>query len=90
MWIVYGLEIQDGLPAATYWRGLIKIFTEYSQGYPTFLFGQISRTGWWYYFPVTFALKTPLPTLILFGLGFIAICRHARGAAQRRSLAAAR
>jgi 4-amino-4-deoxy-L-arabinose transferase-like glycosyltransferase len=73
IWIVYGFEIKDGLPAATYWHGLIKIFTEYSQGYPTFLLGQISRTGWWYYFPVTFVLKTPLPTLILFVVGFIAI-----------------
>jgi hypothetical protein len=84
VWIVYGLEIKDGLPAATYWRGLIKIFTEYSQGYPTFLFGQISRTGWWYYFPVTFALKTPLPTLILFAVGLVVICKQRR---TRRSAA---
>jgi hypothetical protein len=69
VWAVYGFEIRDGLPAATYWRGLIKIWTEYSQGYPTFLLGQVSRTGWWYYFPVTFALKTPLPTLILLAAG---------------------
>ena len=85
VWIVYGLEIRDGLPAATYWRGLLKILAEYSQGYPTFLFGQISRTGWWYYFPSAFALKTPLPTLILFGLGFIAIWRQR---SARRSAAA--
>ena len=76
IWIVYGFEIKDGLPAATYWRGLSKIFTEYSQGYPTYLFGQISRTGWWYYFPVTFVLKTPLPTLILFAIGLVAIFRQ--------------
>ena len=69
IWAVYGFEIRNGLPAATYWRGLVKIYTEYSQGYPTFLFGQVSRTGWWYYFPVTFALKTPLPTLILLAVG---------------------
>jgi 4-amino-4-deoxy-L-arabinose transferase-like glycosyltransferase len=85
VWIVYGLEIKDGLPAATYWRGLIKIFTEYSQGIPTFLFGQVSRTGWWYYFPVAFALKTPLPTLILFVTGFIRIFWRRRA---RRSAAA--
>jgi len=85
IWVVYGFEIKDGLPAATYWHGLIKIFTEYSQGYPTYLLGQISRTGWWYYFPVTFALKTPLPTLILFVVGLIVIfLRHE----ARRSTAA--
>ncbi|MBX3057010.1 MAG: phospholipid carrier-dependent glycosyltransferase [Anaerolineae bacterium] len=32
---------------------------------PSFLMGQYSRTGWWYYFPVAFLLKTPLPTLVL-------------------------
>jgi len=69
VWAVYGFEIRNGLPAATYWRGLVKIYAEYSLGYPTFLMGQVSRTGWWYYFPVTFALKTPLPTLILLAAG---------------------
>ncbi|HZY44401.1 MAG TPA: glycosyltransferase family 39 protein [Anaerolineae bacterium] len=71
IWIVYGFEIRGGLPAATYWQGLVKIYTEYSQGYPTFLFGQISRTGWWYYFPITFLLKTPLPTLLLCFIGVV-------------------
>ena len=72
IWAVYGFEIRNGLPAATYWRGLVKIYAEYSQGYPTFLMGQVSRTGWWYYFPVTFALKTPLPTLIFLIAGIAA------------------
>ncbi len=65
IWGVYSFEVKDGWPAATYWRGLIKIWTEYSQGYPTFLLGQVNRTGWWYYFPAAFVLKTPLPTQIL-------------------------
>jgi hypothetical protein len=76
IWIVYGFEIKDGLPAATYWRGLIKIYTEYSQGYPTFLFGQISRTGWWYYFPLMFLIKTPLPTLLLGIAGVASILKQ--------------
>ena len=75
IWAVYGFEVRNGLPAATYWRGLVKIYAEYSQGYPTFLMGQVSRTGWWYYFPVTFALKTPLPTLILLVVGIIVIAK---------------
>lgn len=79
VWAVYGFEIQGGLPAATYWRGLVKIWTEYSQGYPTFLLGQVSRTGWWYYFPVTFALKTPLPTLLLFIAGAAALVQRRAG-----------
>ncbi|MCP4359308.1 MAG: glycosyltransferase family 39 protein [Chloroflexi bacterium] len=37
---------------------------------PSFLLGQYSNNGWWYYFPVTFALKTSLPILILLTLAF--------------------
>ena len=38
-------------------------------GHPGFLMGEISTSGWWYYFPVVFALKTPLATLVLLLLG---------------------
>lgn len=34
-----------------------------------FLLGQISDRGWWYYFPIALALKTPLPLLILAAVG---------------------
>lgn len=35
-----------------------------------FLMGEYSATGWWYYFPVTFLVKTTIPLLLLLGLGF--------------------
>lgn len=34
-------------------------------GHNAGLLGEYSRTGWWYYFPVAFALKTTLPFLAL-------------------------
>lgn len=34
-------------------------------GHPASLLGMYSQHGWWYYFPVAFALKTTLPFLIL-------------------------
>lgn len=34
-------------------------------GHPASLLGMQSRTGWWYYFPVAFALKTTLPFLLV-------------------------
>jgi hypothetical protein len=59
----------------------------YSQGFllgqakaqvrPTFLMGQFSDTGWWYYFPMAFLFKTPVSTLALFGIG-LALCAIAR------------
>lgn len=35
------------------------------QGHGASLFGMFRETGWWYYFPVAFALKTTLPFLLL-------------------------
>lgn len=40
-----------------------------TQPRPTYLCGEYSDTGWWYYFPVAAAIKTPLPTLLLVGAG---------------------
>ncbi len=46
-----------------------------AQVWPAFLNGQYSRTGWWYFFPYTVLVKTPLSLfllLILAGTGAIA------------------
>ncbi len=34
-------------------------------GHSAFFHGQVKVGGWWYYFPITFLIKTPLVTLIL-------------------------
>lgn len=34
-------------------------------GHPAGLLGKYSMRGWWYYFPVAFVLKTPLPILLV-------------------------
>jgi hypothetical protein len=33
---------------------------------PSYLLGDIRMTGWWYYFPLAIAFKTPLATMALF------------------------
>jgi len=50
-------------------------------GHAAFLIGQHSTTGWWYYFLVAFALKTPLPLMALATAGLAGLRR------QRRDLA---
>lgn len=45
--------------------GQYNVWLHSRDGHPTSLLGQYNRTGWWYYFPVAFALKTTLPFLIL-------------------------
>jgi 4-amino-4-deoxy-L-arabinose transferase-like glycosyltransferase len=36
--------------------------------YRRFLMGRYSTSGWWYYFLVAFAIKTPIPTIIFIGV----------------------
>jgi hypothetical protein len=38
-------------------------------GHAGYLLGELSNKGWWYYFPVAFAVKTPLATLGLLLIG---------------------
>ncbi|MDT5271924.1 MAG: hypothetical protein QOH49_4110 [Acidobacteriota bacterium] len=40
-------------------------------GHPAGLLGDYSQHGWWYYFPVAFALKTPLPVALLTLAGLV-------------------
>jgi hypothetical protein len=75
LWATYGFEmapLTEGgppVPAATHFRQWMdisgRLAGEVTRRAPAFLMGQCSDTGWWYYFPVAFLLKTPLPALIL-------------------------
>ncbi|RLC84959.1 MAG: hypothetical protein DRJ03_12885 [Chloroflexi bacterium] len=71
LWAAYGFEMRPlpgipfPLPAATHVEIYRSLQEHYQLGHPSFLMGQNSDHGWWYYFPVAFALKTPWPTLIL-------------------------
>jgi len=50
----------------TYWLfGQYNVMLHNRDGHPTSLLGKYNHNGWWYYFPVAFALKTSLPFLIL-------------------------
>ncbi|HLF26047.1 MAG TPA: glycosyltransferase family 39 protein [Anaerolineae bacterium] len=71
LWAIYGFKVapvEPGgapLPAPSYW-GEWQALSEYLQEpLPGYLFGEISTRGWWYYYPVVFLVKTPLPVLIL-------------------------
>jgi len=45
-------------------RGLYDTMAHYQNGHAAFLLGSHSMQGWWYYFPIAFLLKTPIPLLI--------------------------
>lgn len=41
-------------------------------GHPAFLMGRRRLSGWWYYFPIAFLVKTPIPMLVLLMGGLVA------------------
>jgi hypothetical protein len=45
-------------------------------GSASYLFGKARQGGWWYFFPVVLAIKTPLAFLTLFGIGVVSILRN--------------
>lgn len=85
LWALYGFQIgalPTSLPSLPQLAGvtiplshhveqLLDIGARLQAETPSFLMGQYSNTGWWYYFPVAFALKTPLITLLLLAAAFI-------------------
>ena len=71
IWSVYRLHVgpiaTDGMPvpAPEFFGGLRAFFTHGSGGHPAFLLGEVRLRGWWYYYLVVLAVKTPLPLLAL-------------------------
>jgi hypothetical protein len=47
---------------------------------PSYLLGEVSMTGWWYYFPLAMAFKTPLATMALAIVAVIVAIRLRLGA----------
>jgi hypothetical protein len=48
------------LPAHDYLLGLARVAEHNNGGHPSYLLGMRSKTGFWYYFPVAFAVKSTL------------------------------
>ena len=77
MWAMYGFDIGPvpdwlsvSVPAPMHWRGLLYHSNQAAQNL-VFALGQVKHGHWWWYFPVAFLLKNPLP--LLFGLLISAI-----------------
>jgi Dolichyl-phosphate-mannose-protein mannosyltransferase len=70
------------LPAPEFFDGIRTALRHNSEGHPSYLLGQHSSTGWWYYFPVALGVKTPIAFLLLLALGvLLCVKRPARAAA---------
>ncbi len=75
LWALYGFEIRTvpgimngklPIPVASHIERGMRLRANLQYGREAFLLGQNRMHGWWYYFPLAFVLKTPLPFMITF------------------------
>jgi len=57
------------LPAPELYSGIQEVIRHNREGHPAYLLGRRAQTGFWYFFPVALAVKTPLAFLALAGAG---------------------
>src|ERR1051326_2168547 len=57
------------IPAPQFFASIALINSLNYTGLPGYLLGDYSATGWWYYYEVVLAVKTPLALLVLVGSG---------------------
>jgi 4-amino-4-deoxy-L-arabinose transferase-like glycosyltransferase len=60
---------------AEYFKGVAITLLHASGGNEAYLNGRWSHHGWWYYFPLALAMKTPVPFLIFVGAGIVMAMR---------------
>ncbi|HEY2844796.1 MAG TPA: glycosyltransferase family 39 protein [Bryobacteraceae bacterium] len=65
-----------GLPAHPLLEGINDVASHNFDGHESYLLGMHGKTGWWYYFPIAFAVKTPVATLILLFISLAAAGRR--------------
>jgi hypothetical protein len=66
------------LLAPEFFAGVMTTLRHNTGGHGSYLLGHFSWEGWWYYFPVALAVKTPIAFLVLAALGFFVCIRGGR------------
>ena len=67
-----GTAWKVSLPAPELFDGVSFAMYHNTKGHAAFFMGEIRNTGWWYFFPVLLAVKTPLAWLAAVGFGLAA------------------
>lgn len=65
------VKVRGLLFPAEYYKGLFLVGRHALAGHGSFLLGQASNVGWWYYFPAAILFKTPIPLFILLVLAIL-------------------
>ncbi|MEO8373504.1 MAG: hypothetical protein ABI806_30245 [Candidatus Solibacter sp.] len=75
--VLHALETLP-VPAPQLLDGLWQVHNHVDAGHTAFLLGRHSFHGWWYFFPVALAVKTPIPILLFTLLGIFSLRGEAR------------
>ena len=59
-------------------RGIAMLAEHRDAGHRAFLLEKVSESGWWHYYPVALAVKTPLPVLLLWAAALLSLRRILR------------
>ena len=79
LWAGYGFawgktaSLPIPVPAPTHWESLL--YMDRYQGL-YFALGQLKYGGWWWYYPLAFLIKNPLPLLIGWAIGLVVLLRR--------------
>jgi hypothetical protein len=72
LWLGYGMQIEPWFAGIAFQQAHARF------GNASFLMGEHSTEGWWHYFLVALAIKTPLATLALVGAALVRLGLRAR------------
>ncbi|KKQ18711.1 MAG: Glycosyl transferase, family 39 [Berkelbacteria bacterium GW2011_GWB1_38_5] len=85
IWVFYAFSMRANLdnsllmmPFEKFVAGLKTVMDHNNQGHLTYLNGQLSSTGWWYYFPLVLWYKMTLSELILLVVSIIVLSLRAK------------
>jgi len=87
-WQVYGPDVgglrgsianalvEVTLPAPEFLHGILVLLAHNHAGHWAYTLGEVSLTGFWYFYPLALLVKTPLAFMVLFVLGFVLVLRR--------------
>jgi 4-amino-4-deoxy-L-arabinose transferase-like glycosyltransferase len=84
----FDAALNTPIPATDFFLGIRDVWRHNDLGHDSFLFGEFRRTGWWYFFPVVLAVKTPIGFLALALAGLWITLRQGRTLPRPQSLTA--
>lgn len=75
--VAYAVAELPLLPASELLAGIAQAEAHNERGHKAYFLGKTSKKGWWFFFPVALAVKTPLPFLLLTLIGIIFLSSQA-------------